>query len=68
MSRKHSASDSVNLRKQELACLRLEADCLQLAGAVDSPLLKSRFIGMAQKWSALAVWGLEQGYQGQDLH
>jgi hypothetical protein len=68
MSRKHSVPDSANLRKQELECLRLEADCLQLARAVDSPLLKSHLIGTAQKWSALAVWGLEQGYQGQDFN
>jgi hypothetical protein len=61
-------SESANLRKQELECLRMEADCLQLAGAVHSPSLKSHFIGMAKKWSSLAAWGLEQGYRGQDLH
>jgi hypothetical protein len=60
--------DSFNLRKQELQCLRLEADCVQLAGAVQSPSLKKHFIRMAKKWSALAAWGLENGYRGQDLH
>ena len=44
MSRNHSVFDSANLRKQELECLRLEADCLQLAAAVDSPLVKSHFL------------------------
>jgi hypothetical protein len=53
---------------QELECLRFEADCLQLARAVDSTSLKSHFIRMAKKWSALAAGGLEHGYRGQDLN
>ena len=61
-------SGSANLRRQELECLRLEADCLHLAGAVHSPALKSHFMGMAKKWSTLAAWGLEHGYRGQDLN
>jgi hypothetical protein len=61
-------SDSAHSRKQELECLRLEADCLHLAGAVDSPSLKAHFSRMAKKWSDLAAWGLEHGYQGQDLN
>jgi hypothetical protein len=60
--------ESARLRKLELECLRLESDCLQLAGAVDSPALKAHFVRMAKKWSALAAWGLEHGYQGQDLN
>ena len=51
-------SASANLRKQELECLRLEAECLQLADAVHSPSLKLHFIGMAKKLSALAVGDL----------
>jgi len=61
-------SQSTSLRKQELECLRLEADCLQLANAVDSPSLKSHFIRMAKEWSILAAWGLEREYQGQLLN
>ena len=61
-------SASANLRKLELECLRLEADCLQLAGAVDSPALKSHFLRLAKKWSTQAAGGLEQGYRGQDLN
>lgn len=61
-------SESANLRKQELECLRLEADCLQLASAVKSSSLKAHFTRMAQKWSAVAAWGLEHGYRGQDLN
>jgi hypothetical protein len=61
-------SESDKLRKQELECLRLEADCLQLADAVLSPSLKSHFARMAKKWSTLAAWGLEHGYRSQDLN
>ena len=61
-------SEAANLRRQELECLRLESDCLQLAAAVRSPSLKSHFIAMAKKWSTLAAWGLEHGYRGQDLN
>jgi hypothetical protein len=68
ISRRHAVSDPANLRKHELECLRLEADCLHLAGAVDSPSLKSHFTRMAKKWSNLAAWGLEHGHRGQDLN
>jgi hypothetical protein len=68
MFRSHPASESVNSWKHELACLRLESDCLQLADAVDSPSLKSHFIEMAKKWSNLAAWGLQHGYRGQGLN
>ena len=61
-------SGSAALRKQELECLRLEVDCRRLAGAVDSPALKSHFLHLASKWSALAAWGLAHGYRGQDLN
>lgn len=44
-------SESAKLRRQELECLRLEADCMQLARAVDSPSMKAHFIQMAEKWS-----------------
>jgi len=65
---KHAASESANLRKQELECLRLETDCLQLAIAIHSPALKSHFIRMARKWSVLAAGGLEHAYRGEDLN
>lgn len=65
---RHAVSESANLQKQELECLRLEAGCMQLACAVDSPSLKAHFTRMANKWSALAAWGLEHGYRGQDLN
>lgn len=68
ISRSHAVSDPAHARKQELECLRMETDCLQLAGAVDSPALKSHFKRMAKTWSNLARRGLAHGYQGQDLN
>jgi hypothetical protein len=61
-------SESADLRKQELECLRLEADCQQLVDAVHSLSLKSHFTRMAKKWSTLAAWGRAHGYRGQDLN
>ena len=61
-------SQSTDLRKQELECLRLEADCLQLADAIHDPSLRSHFIRMAKQWSILAAWGLEHEYRGQLLN
>lgn len=66
--RRHPVAKSVDLRKRELECLRLESDCRQLADAVHSPALKLHFLEMAKTWSTLAVWGLEQGYRGQALN
>jgi hypothetical protein len=40
-----------------LECLRLEADCRELAWNVRSPRLQSHFIRMARTWSALAASG-----------
>ena len=50
-------SEPVNWRKHELECVRLAADCMQLAGDVHSPALQSHFVRMARKWSSLAVQG-----------
>lgn len=43
------------LQKLALECLRLEADCWQLAGAVRDPNLQSHFVRMARGWLTLAV-------------
>jgi hypothetical protein len=61
-------SELAKLRRQELECLRLEADFRHLARAVDSPSMKAHFIRMAEKWSSLAAWGLQHGYRGEDLN
>lgn len=41
-------------RKHALECLRLEADCKQLAVETADPKLRSHFVRMAGMWSALA--------------
>ncbi len=45
------------LRKRALECLRLAADCEQLARDVRSPRLQSHFHRMAKVWPALADRG-----------
>ena len=45
------------LRKRALECLRLEADCMQLAGDAPNPNSQSHFLRMARAWLALAVSG-----------
>ncbi len=46
-------SDPEQSRKQALECLRLEADCKQLAGRVHSRSLQSHLLRMAAVWSTL---------------
>jgi hypothetical protein len=56
-------SESDNSRKHALECLRLEADCMQLAGVVHGPALQTHFVRMAREWSSLAVQGPKAGTQ-----
>ena len=44
-------SETVNWRKHELECMRMAADCMQLAGDVQNPALQSHFVRMARVWS-----------------
>jgi hypothetical protein len=62
------AMSEPDLRKLELEFVRLETDCMQLAGAVDNPSLKLHFLRMARNWAALAASGLERGHRRLDLH
>jgi hypothetical protein len=50
-------SEPVNRRKHELEYMRLAANCMQLAGDVQSPALQSHFVRMAREWSRLAAHG-----------
>jgi len=45
------------LRQHALECLRLEADCMQLAGDARNPNVQSHFVRTARLWSGLAVSG-----------
>ena len=49
-----SVSESDNLQKRTLECVRFAADCMQLAGDAHSSDLQSHFLRMAGKWEALA--------------
>jgi hypothetical protein len=54
-SRSRAVFGSDNSRKYALECERLAADCMQLAGDVHSPALRTHFVRMAREWSSLAV-------------
>jgi hypothetical protein len=43
--------------KHALECLRLQADCMQLAGVARGLNVQSHFVDMAQLWGALAASG-----------
>jgi hypothetical protein len=46
--------DSDRSRKHALECLRLEADCMQLAVETNNQTLASHFVRMSKVWAALA--------------
>jgi hypothetical protein len=48
-------SDPEQSRKHALECLRLEADCMQLAADTANPDFQSHFLRMARVWFALAI-------------
>ena len=50
-------SEADSRRKHALECLRLSADCMQLAGDAPTPELQRHYLQMAQTWSALAESG-----------
>ena len=47
-------SGSDNLRKGMLECMRLAADCMQLARGANNSDLQAHFLRMAETWHALA--------------
>jgi hypothetical protein len=62
-------SKSARLRKHALECLRLAADCRQLAREIDRPAAQRHFLRMAAEWTALAEHGPEAEARGlQTLH
>ena len=50
-------SESDYSRRHALECMRMTADCLQLAGDLQNPALQSHFVRMAGVWTDLAVRG-----------
>ncbi len=51
-------SVSNNQLKHDLECLRLAADCRQLASDIADPDLRSHFLRMAEVWTNLSNRGL----------
>jgi hypothetical protein len=43
-------SELNHFRKHSLECLRLEADCMQLAGDFRRPAWQAHFLRMAREW------------------
>ncbi len=50
-------SESYNMRKHALECMRLASDCMQLADDAHSPALQSHFLRIARVWTTLADQG-----------
>ena len=50
-------SDQQALRKFALECLRLKAECMQLAGAAATPELQRHFLDQAEVWGEMAERG-----------
>jgi hypothetical protein len=57
-------SDSDNMRRHALECMRLAADCKQLAGDVRNPAWQSHLLRMAKIWTTQAV----RGYPDQEVN
>jgi hypothetical protein len=47
-------SELNHFRKHSLECLRLEADCMQLAGDIRHPAWQAHYLRMAREWRGLA--------------
>jgi hypothetical protein len=47
-------SESDNVQKYALACMRLAAECRDLAADVPEPDLRAHFLYMASRWTELA--------------
>jgi hypothetical protein len=50
-------SELNRLRRHSLECLRLEADCMQLACDLRCPDRQAHFLRMAKEWRSLAERG-----------
>jgi hypothetical protein len=49
--------DAKYRRKHTLECLRLQTDCMELAGIANGYDVQSHFVSMARFWGDLAVSG-----------
>jgi hypothetical protein len=53
--------DTKQLRKHALECMRLQTDCMELAGVAHGHDVRARFVRMAAFWDALALSGPGSG-------
>jgi hypothetical protein len=63
-----AVSESDDLQKHALECMRLAADCMQLVGDVHSPTLQRHFLRMARVWTTRAERGPGRGYPDQEFN
>ena len=61
-------SKSDELQKKALECMRLAADCLQLAHATDNADLKAHFVEVAKVWTSLAEDGEDAAFGATEAH
>ena len=54
-------SESDNVRKYALACMRLAAECRDLAADVPEPELRAHFLHMASMWTELEHFSIRLG-------
>jgi hypothetical protein len=47
-------SESDNVQEHSLACMRMAADCRDLAADVPEPDLQAHFLALARMWTELA--------------
>jgi hypothetical protein len=60
-------SELNNFRKRPLECLRLEADCMQLAGEIGRPDWQAHYLRMARQWRSLADRDLSADSRSAEL-
>jgi hypothetical protein len=58
--------DAEGFRKYALACLRLRADCVQLAEDAPTSALRRHYAEMAEAWAERAESGPDAGVQITD--
>jgi hypothetical protein len=61
-------SELDHLRKHSLMCMRLAADCAQLAADTHRPAWQAHFFRMAQEWRSLAEKDSSTENQNEELN
>jgi hypothetical protein len=61
-------SELDHLRKHSLMCMRLAADCTQLAADTHRPAWQAHFFRMAKEWRTLAEMGPRAETRNEELN